>query len=343
MPNMAIIVGISAYPELTPKLEGPATDAEEFRTWVTTHGGVKPEDARLIQAPNPQADTALNARPTSDQVKYEFDRIEVEARKPGAGGRAGDRLYLYLAGHGFGQDLDAAALLMANATQSVTGHHIPGRPWANHFYSHNYFREVLLFIDCCRERYQTTALNGPGRGNGTPDPGARRFYGFATKYGRLSVERPFGNRMRGVFTMTLLDGLNGGAAESNGHITGESLKAYLYENMKEYLTPADLANRDIAQEPDLYCDPPERQFVIATVPQTRHAVTIGLPAGSEAKPRTLIGDDGVSRRAVLATEPGNGTLTWALTLPWGLYGLEIGGDKYVLTVTGRGTTRVTPA
>jgi len=101
--------------------------------------------------------------------------------------------------------------------------------------------------------------------SGVPPPGAQCFYGFAAKYGKLAVERTIDGQTGGVFTATLLDALKGGAAEEDGRITGETLKAYLYENMKEFLSPADLADKDIAKEPDLYCEPPEDQFVIANV------------------------------------------------------------------------------
>ena len=189
MPNKAIVVGIQAYPELPPQLQGPKNDAQMFFDWVTTHGGVNPADGTLILGDDPPAAMAVDGRPTAETLKDRFDRLENDAlRSPD--GRAGDRLYLYLSGHGFGQNLDDAALLMANATQGRPRNHIPGKLWADHFFSNGYFREVLLFLDCCRERYSTATLNGPGTTmSAVPPAGARRFYGFATKYGKLAVER----------------------------------------------------------------------------------------------------------------------------------------------------------
>ena len=125
MPNRAIVVAIQAYPELRPALQGPVNDAKKFFDWVTTHGGVDGAagDATLILGDDPPASAAVNARPTPEAIKYQFDLLEEEANHS-PNGQAGDRLYLYLSGHGFGQDLSDASLLMANATQNRTRHHI---------------------------------------------------------------------------------------------------------------------------------------------------------------------------------------------------------------------------
>jgi Caspase domain len=340
MPNRAIIVGIQAYPELPPALQGPKNDAKKFFEWVTTRGGVAVTDAHLILDDDPPAATAVNAHPTAEVIKYLFDLLEEEATHS-PNGRAGNRLYLYLSGHGFGQSLTDASLLMANATKSRTRHHIPGRPWADHFFANGYFREVLLFLDCCRERYSTTTLNGPGTTiPAVPPPGAQCFYGFAAKYGKLAVERVIDGQMSGVFTATLLDALKGGAAEEDGRITGETLKAYLYENMKAFLSPADLADKDIAKEPDLYCEPPEDQFVIANVQPTKFNVTIPLPAGSEASDRQLFGEANGKKYTKIDRRSADGTLEWKLPLLRGTYQLIVNGDSWVVTVKGRGITDV---
>lgn len=345
MLNRAIVVGIQGYPELPPALQGSGSDAKKFLQWATTHGGVDPdpakEQATLILDGQPPSSKALDARPTADMVKYEFDRLE-ELANASPNGRAGDRLYLYLSGHGFGHDLSDAALLMANATQARTRHHIPGRQWADHFFATGIFKEVLLFIDCCRERYAMATLNGPGtQMPQMPPPGARRFYGFAAKYGKLAVERPVNGHVGGVFTATLLDGLNGGAAEEDGRITGETLKAYLYENMKSYLSPADLVDKDVAREPDLFCDMPEEQFVIANVPPVAHHVKIPLPPGSGLASRELFGERGGKKYVRIAQSTGDGTAVWALSLHRGTYHLLVNGISKVVTVKGKGAIDVT--
>jgi len=342
MPNKAIVVGIQAYPELPPALQGPKNDATKFFNWVTTQGGVDGAagDALLILDDDPPAPTALTAKPTAEIILSQFDALE-DVAKHSPDGRAGDRLYLYLCGHGFGQNLNDASLLMANATQDRTRNHIPGRPWADHFFAHGYFKEVLLFVDCCRERYSTATLNGPGiLVQPVPPLGARCFYGFATKYGRLAVERQIDGQMSGVFTATLLDALNGGASEEDGRITGESLKAYIYENMKGFLTPADLLDKDVAKEPDLYCEPPEDQFVITTVPPRRFDVTIPLPISAQGGARQLFGEQGGKKYTKIAETAADGALGWKLQLLRGTYLLLANGGNWVVTVKGRGATDV---
>ena len=340
MPNRAIVVGIRQYAELPPNLEGPKNDAVMFYEWVTRHGGVKEADAKLILGDEPPPAAAVNAHPTEEALKYEFDCLEDEA--VANNGCAGDRLYLYLSGHGFGQSLSDGSLLMANATMKRPRHHIPGSLWADHFFANGYFKEVVLFLDCCRERYNTAALNGPGGPVPVPPNGARRFYAFATKYGKLAVEREIDGVMHGVFTATLMDALNGGASEEDGRITGESLKAYLFENLRSFLSSTDLEDQDVAKEPDLYCDPPEKRFVIATVPPKKYSVTIPLPAGSETKPRQLIGELGGQKFVKIAEAAADGTLQWQPPpLLRGTYQLLLNGSSHVVTIKGRGAVDVT--
>ena len=340
MADRAIIVGIGRYPELPPDLQGAKNDAQRFYDWVTTHGGVHPDHALLLLGDEPPAGMAVDGHPTAESLKRQFDRLEDDATRS-ADGRAGDRLYLYLSGHGFGQNLDDASLLMADATSRRPRNHIPGKLWADHFFTNGYFREVLLFLDCCRQRYASATLNGPGTTmSPVPPPGARRFYGFAAKYGRLAVERPIDGRTSGVFTTTLLDALQGGAAEEDGRVTGESLKAYLYENMKGFLSQADLDDKDVAQEPDLYCDLPEDQMVIATVPPSQFEVTIPLPPGSHGSALQLFGEKGGRKYTKISAGVGDASLQWRLTLLRGTYQLLVNATSLIVTVKGRGVIDV---
>lgn len=337
MPNKAVIVGIRKYPELPPELEGPKNDAEMFRDWVVAQGGVAAADAKLILGQEPPPQSALNATPTEQALQFEFDQLATLAELNG--GCLGDRLYLYLSGHGFGQSLTDAALLMANATMRRSYHHIPGRLWADHFFANGYFKEVVLFLDCCRERYSSAVLNGPGYlVPPVPPPGARRFYGFASKFGKLAVERKIDGIVHGVFTATLMNALNGGAAEEDGTITAASLKAYLFENMKNFLEPQDLQDQDVAKEPDLFCDPPEDTFVIAKATPRKYTITIDLPPGSENKTRQLFGEKFLK----VAEAAADGKLQWVVNgVMSGTYQLLVDAESYIVTVNGKGAANVT--
>ncbi len=94
--------------------------------------------------------------------------------------------------------------------------------------------------------------------------------------------------MRGIFTKTLLLGLNGAAAEpkpensDEGIITANSLKSYLYQNMKEFIDPEFRNDPDI-QEPDIDYFPKAndgRDIIIKTVPLKKFPALLKVPSGA---------------------------------------------------------------
>jgi hypothetical protein len=273
--DWAIVVGIWAYPDLG-NLTGPENDAHAFADWVRSPagGGVPEGHVRLILSSDfPPAESASRAEPTPGRVEALFDELDdVAQRNKDAmqGLRVGRRLYLYLAGHGCAPILDESVLLMANATRRRAGYHIPGKPWANWFYRAGYFDEILLFMDCCRENYPQAPLNVPSYIDVTaPDAvdRGRRLFAFGTKWSRLARERPMDDgTVRGVFTVALLEGLKGAAAEPDGRITASSLSGYLLANMKTFLTDVDRADPGIPKAPDVEMHPiVDDDFVIVTV------------------------------------------------------------------------------
>jgi hypothetical protein len=273
--DWAIVVGIWAYPDLG-NLTGPENDANAFADWVRspTGGGVPENQIRLVLSSDfAPADSASRAEPTPGRVEALFDELDDVAQRNKdrmEGLRVGRRLYLYMAGHGCAPILDESVLLMANATRRRAGYHIPGKPWANWFYRAGYFDEILLFMDCCRENYPQAPLNLPSYIDVTaPDAvdRGRRFFAFGTKWSRLARERPMDDgTVRGVFTVALLEGLKGAAAEPDGRVTASSLAGYLQTNMKTFLTDVDRADPGIPKAPDMELRPVNGDdFVIVTV------------------------------------------------------------------------------
>jgi uncharacterized caspase-like protein len=244
--DQAVVVGVGWYPNLD-ELKGPVNDATEFARWLTAPagGGLCTPQVRLILSPPPGADPGA-ARPVAWQVQEAFDDLDAIARVNRANGRGlrvGRRLYLYFAGHGFAPHDPFAprdehtALLMANASRERAGYHISGTGYADWFYRAGYFDEVLLFMDCCREVFTSAPLTVPHFSE-VIDPDAPNrvltFYGFATFWSRLSREQPmqqFNGMVRGVFTTALLAGLQGGARDAAGRVTGASLRNYLFYQM----------------------------------------------------------------------------------------------------------------
>jgi hypothetical protein len=347
--DWAIVVGVRSYPGLG-DLDGPENDARAFHEWVTSARGgqVPPGQVTLILSSNyrPPFPSVVDAEPTAERVERAFDRLTQLAEdnsRQGKGLRAGRRLYLYLAGHGCAPAFEEAALLMANATRLRAGYHIPGRPWANWFFRSGYFDEVVLFMDCCRESYPQAPLNLPPYIDRTaPDAISvgRRFYGFGTKWSRLTREKPINGVPRGVFTVALIEGLNGAAAEPDGRVTAASLGDYLYNGMRSFLTEAELKDPEVPKEPDLVYDPHAgRSFVLVTAEPPRFLVRVRLPDNSGGQVVQVLSSLRFRQeQAATATPP-----VWEVQLPRGMYLVQIPGmgKQAVVEVNGTGGVDVT--
>jgi hypothetical protein len=278
--DRAIVVGISCYPD--PEygdLGSPENDARAFYDWLVSPdwGAVPPENIELILSSkfkppgrDPPFDSPSDARPGVTEVQCAFDRLHdrymANSRK--GGNYLGRRLYIYLSGHGFAPSDAEAALLTANAARDRLAYHLLGRYNADWFFHAGCFDEVLLFMDCCRQREPGAPLNTPYKEVTSPDALTRvkYLYGFATQWSKNTREREIEGVTRGVFTTALLEGLRGAAAGPDGKITTNTLSDYLYNHMREFMAPADRDDQSLSNEPDLYSHPKHGEgFVIAEV------------------------------------------------------------------------------
>jgi hypothetical protein len=257
--DRALVVGINRYPKIG-ELSGAQNDADDFYKWVTdpAGGGVDRANALLLRSADfaapPDPD---DERPDKVLVEKFFTGIDNAANAnnlSGEGLKAGNRLWLFFSGHGFAPSLDRSAVLMANATNDRP-HSIAAMLWANRLYDGGWFNDVLLFQDACRNPIGDTDLTPPFlKQRQAPAPQKRqRFYAFSAKNRQLSKELTVGGRVNGVFTYTLLQGLRGQARDpQTGAVTTAQLKAYLQDNMRKLLSPADLNNIDIAKMPEVF-------------------------------------------------------------------------------------------
>jgi len=256
--DRALVVGINRYPGLT-TLSGPENDAQDFYDWVTDPAGdrVEKQNAVKILSSDYQApDNPDGALPDETKIFPFFktiDKCAQDNNATGVGMKAGKRLWLFFSGHGFAPSLDQSGVLMANATYRWLSN-IPTWSWADLLHEGGWFDEVILFQDACRSRIRGGYLSAPNLPRQQAPLGQRRkrFYAFSAKDRQISKELPFNGTTRGVFSDTLLSGLRGHARDGNGAITPDSLKEYLRDNMRSNLTPADLADDDIAKEPEVY-------------------------------------------------------------------------------------------
>ncbi|HVG61652.1 MAG TPA: caspase family protein [Hyalangium sp.] len=330
--DRAIIVGINRYPGLS-DLDGPEHDAEAFERWVTspTGGNVPQENVRLIRSSGyPERGDALKAEPTVEAIQGAVDELLQAAetsQENGTGYRAGRRLYLYFAGHGFEPQPEQVALLTANATRR-RGYHVAGRIYADYFRRAGIFDEVLLFMDCCREPLSQIPLYIPPymmmKSNEAPEK-ARWMNAYATKWSRKSRERMVEGKARGIFTVALLKGLSGQARDPvSGDITDASLADYLYEHMKDPLTPEELNDPEIPKQPDIDYDkdPANRITIVKAPPAASFPVVFQVPPSAMGKSLTVL--DSRFQTVFETALSGDRAVT---QLPQGYYLAEIMADR----------------
>jgi hypothetical protein len=315
--DYAILVGVSHYPGLG-DLSGPENDALAFKAWLSSDDGGQVPTAQIktiLSSDFPAAVTAAGAQPTTEAFKRAVDELHDLGQE--REGRAGNRLYLFLAGHGFGPDLDETALMMANAAPWKTGHHIPGLGYANWFRRAGWFSEVVLFMDCCRENFWQARLQ-PCHLVDINGPEARYCYAFATKWSRATRERAVdGGLVQGLFTTALLAGLSC-AGGDDGRVTPDRLKNFVQRWLEREAPEADDPDFRFAEGVVLCSHPPRLTTVRITVASAYGDQTVHLKGGDLAEVQPT-GRDGQ---------------TWVWQLGRGLYKYSTGGRAGDLEILG---------
>ena len=275
----AIVVGIARYPDPDfGDLGSPENDANAFYEWlISPEGGDVPKgNIELIVSSqfHPPFASRSDALPSTAEVHRALDRLHDHANqnaKAGNGMKIGRRLYLFFSGHGFSPTEDnEAAVYMANVDRTSMAYHILGKYNADWFFNAGCFDEVLLFMDCCRQRELISSLNRPYEpvyDREAPDR-VKKLYAFATQWNKNTRERQIGEVTRGVFTTALIAGLKGAAAGPDGRITTTTLQEFLIQHMGQFMTPEDKEDPHISNQPDIYPYPKEGPgFVIREVVQ----------------------------------------------------------------------------
>jgi hypothetical protein len=341
--DRAIVVGIDIYPGFVNRdLKASCADATDFRTWLTkpapAGGGVLPNQAKLILSsdyPGPFA-SAFDARPAYADLERELMQLNELARnnqREQGSLRVGRRLYLYFSGHGCAPAIDESALFSADASPDSPAFHIAGKAWSHIFQVRGYFDEVILLMDCCRETFPTIKLRDPPLVELTADRRAvdrgRRVCLFATRWSRTTKELPIpddDNRLHGVFTYALLQGLSGKAADpGTGLITAASLGLWLTVHMKEYVPANQWNDPDVSIRPDPHSDFADaQQVVLASVKPATKRFSIAIPAVLVGGPVELL-DGALNFLHSLAVAPP----VWDIQLLPGLYLVQRpgGADK----------------
>jgi hypothetical protein len=279
--DYAIVVGISKYPGLggpaePADLEASEIDAREVYAWlIDPAGGAVPKgNIQLLCTSDFQGQSP---EPERERIRQAF-RWLLKQVETAPGGR---RLYLYMSGHGFSPSRYRGALYVANATpDDPLNTNTSG--WLEWFQDNGYFKEFVLWMDCCMDRQFSVPVDTVFQPTGTFQPAGPTFIGFAATRPLKTVERPIpadGGRIHGIFTWTLLRGLKGDAVDAAGQITARSLGDYLINGMGKFLTPADSQNPNITKEPEIVRA--DRALIFAEgQQQQRSPVTLQFPPGA---------------------------------------------------------------
>lgn len=328
--DRAIVVGVKDYPSLG-NLDGPENDAKDFEKWLIDKkgGDVPPENVkRILSSDFAVTANPLDAEPTTVRLERRFDELYDLGHNNG--GKAGRRLYIYLAGHGFAPSLEDAALLMANAARGKSGHHISGRTYANWFRQSAFFDEVVLFMDCCREHSARAGVRPSPYDPLAAGVPAHHLYGFATEWSRASRERPIGagGQIQGLFTVALLAGLRGSAPRNAaGQVTAETLVNFVHSYLPQLTAEQGVERQD--PEFDYYKPDP---IVFSSAPPVRFHLRVTLSAADAGKAVELL-DGAFQPVAGNKASP----VLWEWDVPPGMYKVSVqGGPSKVLELIGEG-------
>ncbi len=235
MPSHAIVIGINNYPGMN-NLQGPCNDAQLFLEWVTHPGpgDVAPDNVhKLLSTDFDPATNVTDAKPVSDQIAEKFDEVLQGNPKQ----HVGDRLYVFVAGHGM-SDVnrpESAAIIAANgSTKSINLAHIVVTDYVNYFRRIYAFKEIVLIMDCCLDATVLRPLDQKGFLQGDPHLNAgqvKMFLAKATVWSKKSYEKEFNGVTRGIFSVALMEALEKAPGEGD-KVTGLAIRNYIVENIK---------------------------------------------------------------------------------------------------------------
>ena len=289
MPDHAILIGIGNYPafgedDSPARLDGPVNDVMAIETWLRDPQGGAFTDKDVIHVilSDNAAETAIKAKPTVgelEQVLVDIADLAEANRAAGKDMRVGDRLYLFMAGHGFSPERNSGCLFTANATSRFNAH-IHATGWLNWLQDGAYFHEFVLWMDCCMDRMASGPVRDPLMTViDARIPPRASFIAFAAQRPLKAVEHAIdadGGKVHGVFTWALLQGLRGAAADQNGRVTGRSLADWLRNAQSALMTDAQRNNSEVALDPEIIQEDSGLIFCRGIAP-LRYRVTLDFP------------------------------------------------------------------
>lgn len=250
--DYALVVGIDHYPGYE-NLHGAVDDAKDMVRWLCAEpdgGGLPTENCKAVYSvPNP-------AHPIQDEI----DDALLEILHAVGNNEPARRLYVYFSGHGMAPSKLVTGMCVANWSLDMRNRALNSQKYLDVLLTSGKFREVIMFLDCCRVRMVAAEGQGPANPNlvpGAKSPKSRSFLANATEFLNKAYEAAVsgppganppaaGPTVRGYFTRALLEGLRGAAAVAPAGVPASELKKYL-----EWRTPELALKNGIEQEPEI--------------------------------------------------------------------------------------------
>jgi uncharacterized caspase-like protein len=310
--DYAIVAGIASYPELGEAgtaldLKGSENDVDAVVAWLTDPAGghLPPQAGPPSDRPVPNiqivrssafkaptsADDALPTILELEKAIENLDRIAAANKAAGKGQRVGRRLYIYMSGHGFSPARERGCLYAANARERM-GHNVHVSGWLAWLQDAGYFREFVLWMDCCMNRMSFLPPRDPPLPptNVLAPPGPT-FIAFAAQRPLKAVEAAIpedGGIVHGVFTWVLLQGLRGAAADLSGRVTGRSLADWLRNAQAARMDPRDRTDPEVSKEPEIVREDPGLIFARG-VPAVNYPVNLSFRRTGDDEARLWTG------------------------------------------------------
>jgi hypothetical protein len=328
----AILVGIASYPALgegdTPlDLKGPENDVDAVFAWMTDPkgGGVPAANIQVIRTSGfPAPASPANALPTITELNKAVENLDLTAqanRQAEKGLKVGRRLYIYMSGHGFSPGRQRGCLYAANARERA-GYNVHASGWLALLQDAGYFREYVLWMDCCMNRTSfLPPLDPPIPPVNASEPPGATFIAYAAQRPFKAVEVEIAedaHKYHGVFTWALLQGLKGAAADANGRVTGRSLADWIRNAQAFRLSLRDREDADVAKEPEVVAEDPLLIFGRG-LPPPAYPVRLSFPNEASGKKARLWS----GRPPRVEQELKVGQRTQKLELTPGLYVIDV--------------------
>lgn len=255
--TFAMIMGISQYKYVKP-LNFADKDAEMFKDFLKSPAGGKLVDDNIYMLLNDQANE------TNFQVKF---KAWLKAKKL----RKGDRLFMYLAGHGDAIDEDQFFYLTydCNPAGDKNNYLVAG---AIRMFDIKAMMakevgkgvEVFLIMDACRSNELPGGAEGQGFFNSAvSEQRVGEIIMLATGAGQESLEDATIGSGHGLFTWYLVDGLSGMAddmGQKDDKVTVEEIQKYVQKNV-----PSVAQTKFKRKQDPYFCCPENSSKVISSV------------------------------------------------------------------------------